>query len=174
MKMLPAAISKLPTDLLDVRHILPEWLAYLDVIAKGLAFLVVTSLSIHLLVKYFRHRRELDAARAQVRRKVRSMSPAELKAELTAVLKDAERDKDYRAGLHQMSALIRAYFEISLKKEIEEMTAQEILSEVRERQDLGAYFAELSMVQYKKETPNLGEFVEVYNKAIDLVKVKKS
>lgn len=168
--MLIAALSKLPADLLDVRHILPEWLVYLDVITKGIAYVVVGSLAAHLLVKYVRHRRELAAARIQLKRRIRSMSRDQLKAALTAVLKDTERDSDFRMGLHKMSALIRTYFEISLKKEIEEMTAQEILIEVREREDLGMYFKELSMVQYKKQTPNRGEFVEIYNKAVDLVK----
>jgi hypothetical protein len=168
--MLIATISKLPSDLMDVRHILPGWLVYLDVIARGLALLAAAALASHLVIKFLRHRRELDAARQKLRLKIRSMSREELRTALAAILKDAERDKDFRAGLHRMSALIRAYFEISLKKEIEEMTAREILAEVSERQDLGTYFAELSMIQYKEESPDRSEFVEIYNKAVDLMK----
>lgn len=168
--MLIAALSKLPSDLLDVRHILPGWLAYLDVIARGTIFLAAAILASHLVVKYLRHRRELEAARITLRRKIRSMSREQLKTALAVILKDADRDADFRTGLHRMSALIRAYFEISLKKEIEEMTAREILSEVSEREDLGVYFADLSVLQYKKESPDRREFVEIYNKAVDLVK----
>lgn len=165
--MLIAAISKLPRDLIDVRHILPEWMSYLALIFKWLALFLILSLAADLVVNYLRHRRELAAARVAVKKRVRAMSAAQLRAALADILKNAEESRDFRQGLNKMSVVMRTYFEIKLRKDIEEMTAAEIKAAVSDRADLGAYFAELAAVQYRREAPARGELAALHNKAVD-------
>lgn len=168
--MILAALSKLPDDLLGVRHILPLWFNYVYLLLWTLGAFLVLSLIINLAVKLLGHMKEVAAARQAIQKKVKSLTKEELKSALAELLKQADRDKNYRLGLHQMSSLLKTYFEIRLKKEIEEMTAFEIREQIREHGELGAYFTDLSLGQYRREKPGQSDFLEHYNRTVDLVK----
>jgi hypothetical protein len=168
--MILAALSKLPDDLLGIRHILPVWFSYVYLLLWALGGFLVLSLLINLAIKLLNHMKEVTAARQAIRKKVRNLSKNELKTALTKLLKQTDQDKNYRLGLHNMSSLIKMYFEIRLKKEIEEMTALEIREQIREHNELGAYFTELSHSQYRRDNPGQSDFLGHYNKAVDLVK----
>lgn len=165
-----ATISKLPQDLIDVHHILPIWFKYLYMFMWGLGAFLVLSLLINFLVKLVRHLREIESARTNVQKKIQGMSEAELKIELAKLLQDVDTTKNFRSGLHRVSSLLKTYFEIRLKKEIEEMTASEILTQVKERKDLGTFFIELQVAQFKSQDPDMREFLEQYNRTVEIVK----
>lgn len=168
--MILAALSKLPDDLLGIRHILPVWFSYVYLFLWALGGFLVLSLLINLAIKLLTHMKEVTAARQAIRKKVRNLTKKELKNALAELLKQTDRDKDYRLGLHQMSSLVKTYFEIRLKKEVEEMTALEIREQIREHDELGAYFTELSLSQYRRDKPRQSDFLGHYNKTVDLVK----
>lgn len=165
-----AAISKLPLDLLDVRHIFPPWFRYAHWLVWLVGVFLILSLVVNLIVKFLRYLAETrETGVGQVRRP-RSMSLQQLKTALSIILTECDKTGDYRYGLHRISETLKAYFEIKLRKDIEEMTAEEIRVNITERNDLGNFFTELCLIQYREHTPSNAEFAALYNKTVDLVR----
>lgn len=167
-----AIISKLPTDLEDVRHILPFWFNYLYwfIVIVGLA--VVLSLIIYLgskLIKYLQAQQLSEKFRAKEERE-RCYTKIELLRDLKIIMNNSLNNEDFRFGLHRMSAVLKMYYEIMLKKEIEEMTASEIKFHVHDRKELGNYFTELTVIQFRIHEPGREDFMGYYNRALKLVR----
>jgi hypothetical protein len=168
--MLFALVSKLPRDLLDVMHILPIWfnLVYnlLWLMGLGLVFFLLG----HLCLKFFRYLKNCPGAYAPKITLPRQFSRAELQRQLEMILSKTNKDKNFRSGLHDLSAVLKMYFEVLLNKEIEEMTAVEIKTHVREKNNLGDFFIELVVIQYGKTDPEQKDFMTCYNKSIQLIR----
>jgi len=166
-----AIISKLPNDLKDVQHILPFWFTYLYYFAWTVGIALVAILLIYLFSKLYKYMQSLPAKKhvaAMV--KERSYTRLQLNTDLKIIMDNAINNEEFRMGLHRMSGVMKSYFEIALKKEIEEMTAKEIRTHVKERKELGHFFTELTVVQYGISDPDKEEFLMYYKKAQKLVR----
>lgn len=168
--MIIALVSKLPHDLLDVMHILPVWfnLVYNLLWLSGLG-LVFFLLGI-LFLKLVRYLQNSPNAYVPKITSPRQFSRAELHRQLEIILNNTTKSKNFRRGLHDLSAILKTYFEVLLNKEIEEMTAAEIKTHVREKKDLGDFFIELVVIQYGKMDPEQKNFMEYYNKSVNLIR----
>jgi len=170
--MILAIISKLPTDLKDVQHILPFWFTFLYYFAWVIGTALVLSLIIYLCAKLFRYLQSIpakDSFKSETA-KERRYSKVELYRDLKIIMNNTINNDAYRFGLHRMSAVMKMYFEIALDKQIEEMTAKEIRTHVTERKELGKYFTELTVVQFRSYDPDKEEFMGYYRKALTLVR----
>lgn len=168
---MPAIVSKLPNDLEDVRHILPFWFNYLYWFVVILGMAVVLSLGIYLtsrLIQYLQAQKAVENF-ASVTAGKRRYSKGELIRDLKIIMTSTLNNKAYRLGLHRMAAVLRKYFEILLGKDIEEMTAHEILTQVQEQKELGKFFTELSLIQFAATAPNRKLFMQYYKKGLELV-----
>lgn len=168
--MLLALVSKLPLDLLDVMHILPIWfnLVYnlLWLMGLGLIFFLLGNL----FLKFLRYLKNRPGAYVPKTALPRQFSKSELHRQLEIILNRTTKNKNFRGGLHELSAVLKTYFEVLLNQEIEEMTAAEIKTHVREKKDLGDFFIELVVIQYGKMNPEQKDFMTCYNKSVDLIR----
>lgn len=168
--MLLALVSKLPRDLLDVMHILPVWfnLVYnlLWLTGLGLVFFLLGNLCLKFL-RYLKNRPGAYVPKIEL---PRQFSRSELHRQLEIILHRTAKSKNFRVGLHELSAVLKTYFEVLLNKEIEEMTAAEIKTHVREKKDLGDFFIELVVIQYGKTEPEQTDFMTCYKKSVELIR----
>lgn len=165
--------TKLPIDPFNVMHILPFWVKILYWAAWIVGAALVLSLliySITRLLLYLQSKSSMGYFAKQKKQKL--MSREEVLRFLKQILDNSVNQSNYRLGLHRMSALLKSYFEILLKKEIEEMTAAEIRASVKERKDIGTYFTDLTVTQYRIDDPTKDDVVEFYNKALELINKK--
>lgn len=168
--MILALVSKLPFDLLDVMHILPVWfnLVYnlLWLMGLGLVFFLLGNL----FLKFLRYLNNRPGAYVPKTTLPRQFSRSELHRQLEIILNRTTKSKNFRGGLHELSAVLKTYFEVLLNQEIEEMTATEIKAHVREKKDLGDFFIELVVIQYGKVDPEQKDFMTYYNKSVELIR----
>jgi hypothetical protein len=162
--------SKLPQDLLDVMHILPFWFKYLYWFLWIAGIALIASLAIHLLMKLFRHLQEQKAVLEVKKSRERNFSRTELQHELKNIHRDITKSKEYRLGLHRISRIVKTYFEILLKKNIEEMTAKEITNSLHDKKELGIFFTELTVTQFSEDNPEKDDFVKHYEDTFKIVK----
>lgn len=166
-----ATLTKLPVDFDGVKHILPFWFTYLYwflwLCGSALALCLIIFLISRLLL-YLQSRPENNLN--QQIASGRTFSQADLKRDLKAIFNETTKSGMYRMGLHRVSAVMKTYFEVLLKVEIEEMTAAEIKLNVKNREKLGHFFTGLTVFQYQAHEPGKTEFESEYEKALDLVK----
>jgi len=167
-----AIISKLPIDLKDVMHILPFWFTYLYYFLWIAGIAVVVILIIFLSSKLIQYLQSLKVKEdfASETARERSYTKIELSRDLKLILDKSIKNSEYRFGLHRMSAILKTYFEILLKKDIEEMTAKEIRTHVKEKKRIGVFFTEITVTQFRNLEPDKEEFVGYYKKAVDLIR----
>jgi len=166
-----AIISKLPKDLYDVQHILPFWFTYLYWFLWFAGITLVFILLIYLGAKFVHYLQGLptdEDAKFKLEQD-RRFSKIELRRDLKVIFDNSIKNQAYRSGLHRMSAIIKTYFEILLKKDIEEMTAREIRINVEENKELGEFFTSLTVAQYKISEPEKEEFIQYYESALELI-----
>ena len=165
-----ASLSKLPSDLEEVKHILPLWFTYLYYFLWVVGAALVLCLIIYLISRLLLYLQTQQAGRfAQKTISERTFSKQELKLKLRHILDESMQSKMFRLGLHRMSGLLKTYFEILLRLEIEEMTALEIKQNVRDKKDMGQFFTELTVAQYQVKEPDELQFSVLYKKALELV-----
>lgn len=165
-----AIISKLPKDMLDVEHILPFWFSYLYWFLWALGIILVLALLIYLFVRFVNYFNSLPAGQVRRAMKAREFTREMLRRELNAILDRTLTAGSFRQGCHDLSAVLRMFFEIQLKKEIEEMTADEIRLEIQERTEIGEYFIALRGLQYRLSDPSKDDFVLQYERTATVVK----
>lgn len=164
-------VSKLPQDFYDVMRILPFWYTYLYYFLWVGGIALVLILLIYLgskLVSFIQSRppKKFESQYSQDRR----FSKVELRRDLRIIMENTKKNEEFRGGLHRMSSVLKTYFEILLKIDIEEMTAKEIKTHVKEKKDLGVFFTELTVSQYALEEPDQEKFISHYNKALKLIR----
>lgn len=69
-----------------------------------------------------------------------------------------------RAGLHELSAIMKNHFELKMGIEIEEMTSEEIGRRVKDKKVVN-FFAKLSSLQFAKDKPEKEDFDEIFSEA---------
>nr|MBP9165571.1 hypothetical protein [Leptospiraceae bacterium] len=93
------------------------------------------------------------------------VQPAEvLKERIEIIQKNYSSNFQYRDGLHELSALMRTHFESKTGIEMEEMTAEEITSRLKDKK-ITKFFIDLTSLQFGKENPMKSEFDEVFTEA---------
>jgi hypothetical protein len=163
-------ITRLPLDLLEVQHILPFWFTYLYWFLWTLGIAVVAFLVIFLFTKLIGYLNSLPAARAKQRLLAREFPRERLKMAIAKIRDDTLHSGSFRQGCHQLSALLRTYYDIHLKKDVEEMTATEIQREIKERTDLGDYFVAMRGLQFQSLSPTEEEFRQQFDLTLKVVK----
>lgn len=168
--MILSLITKLPKDLLDVQHILPFWYSILYHLLWILGGAAVLCLVIYLASKFFRYLRSRPPKPYESRlARERRYSRSQILKDIDEIYKSYLGSKNYRKGLHTLSATLKTYFEVQTKKNIEEMTSSEIREHVTDRKDLGVYFTNLTVVQFQEHDPNENEFIQKYEEGKKLV-----
>lgn len=155
-----SAITRLPKDMLDVEHILPFWFTYLYWFLWVLGIALIAGLLIYLFVKTIGWLNSLNVDNKKKRELAREFSRERLKTIITKIKESTLKDAHYREGCHQLAATLRKFYDIHLKKDIEEMTATEIQREIRERTDLGEYFMAMRALQFETGEPSKEDFLE--------------
>lgn len=161
--------TKLPQDFFPVQHIFPFWFKYLYFILWSFGIFSVLSLLLVILIKVRTHRKSLLETEFSPS-KEKALNKGDVLKELKRILKETNKTQNYRLALHQVSSLIRTFFELRFKVELEEMTSREIRENLKERMDIGNYFIKLTWTQYRKEAPTQKDFLEIYNLTVDLLK----
>lgn len=152
-------------------HILPFWYAFiywfLWIAGAALALIFM----IYLLSRLVKHLNTRPAREfASDAAKHRQFTAIQLKRDLKIIHDDALTTKKFREGCHRMSAVLKTYFEILLKLDIEEMTADEIRVHVKEKEELGMFFTSLTVTQYQHAEPSEEQVTNHYSRALELVK----
>lgn len=169
--MILAAISKLPHDLFPVMPILPFWMTILYYSAWVIGSALVLSLILLALKKLFEFLRKTPEVKPVTHQpQKRRYSKEEVLNDIRLIFDNSLKKGEHREALHRMSACLKSYFEILIKKDIEEMTASEIRDQIKENQKLGRFFTELSVAQYSQTDPSAETLTQSYNQAITLVK----
>jgi len=164
-------VSKLPEDLLDVQHILPFWTQYAYWFLWIAGSTLVLILTVQLIAKLLKYLQSLNAGKGyETEKPERQFSKGELKRRLKTIHDGTVESKDYRIGLHNISGELKSYFEVLLKRDIEEMTATEIKNALDRRKEVGDFFISMSVLQFRSKKPRKKDFTNTYEKALEIVK----
>lgn len=180
-------IKPLPGSPADPLHIIPPWLIWLT------AALIL----ILLYVVYYRYVKQYaDRFAAWVRSflgrlagrlralfstrpvpateqplAVRGMSRKEVEERIDTVRDTYLPRQAYRAGLFELSGVMKTYIERNCGLEVEEMTAEEIAAAFRNREP-GVFFTDLETRLYGRDEPGAGELQNLCDRAKELAAVK--
>ncbi len=164
-------VSKLPTDLQDVMHILPFWFNYLYRFFLVLSIALVAILLIFAISRLINYLNIINEGKRLANTKLpRQMSREEVAKKLLEITALAAKTGNFRTGLHDMAALIKTYFEIALKQDIEEMTALEIKQHIVQRRELGDYFTEITVVQFGFGEPTAEHLKLFMERAVKMIR----
>lgn len=164
-------VSKLPTDLQDVMHILPFWFNYLYRFFLVLAIALVAILLIFAVSRLINYLNVINEGKRLAHTKTaRQMTRDEVGRKLLEIVAQASQTGNFRTGLHNMAALIKTYFEIALKQDIEEMTALEIKQHIVQRRELGDYFTDITVVQFSFSDPTAADLKIFLERAVKMIR----
>lgn len=161
-------LTKLPQNLLDPLRILPFWFAYLYWFLWIAGIALVSILFVHLTIKFIKYLQEQREEKEFKLKEERRFSKVQLQHALANIKDETLKNKNFRQGLHRISSVLKTYYEILLKKEIEEMTASEIKANIKEKKDLGDFFTELVVIQFASELPKEQDFISYYNQSVKI------
>lgn len=82
--------------------------------------------------------------------------------DLVKIQKNHAANFTYRDGLHELSRLMRYYFEQKTGLDVEEMTFEEIESAIKEHKIINL-FKELTILQFQRREPMASEYKETFD-----------
>lgn len=141
-------MKRLPADLADPLHLTVP-IPWKTIFVIG-ALLLVTTLLLWLIRVWLRRRRAAAAKRPPALPPL--LSPSGIVAAIEAVRLQHHRTRAFRAACHEISTLLRHYFEDSTKKPYSTLTAGEIRREVGDSAT-ARFFSFLAELQFRREQP---------------------
>ncbi len=151
-------LAELPNGIAPPVHMF-DWRYNQEV--RNWILLPILLIAMYWLYRYFKNRQK----EIQKRKPRTPVQPAEvLKERIEIIQKNYSSNFQYRDGLHELSALMRNHFESKTGIEIEEMTAEEIKSRIKDKK-VSSFFSNLSELQFGKQNPMKSEFDEVFTEA---------
>ncbi len=151
-------LAELPNGIAPPVHMF-DWRYNQEV--RNWILLPILLLALYWLYRYFKNMQKEIQKRKP---KPPVQSPEVLKERLEIIQRNYSSNFQYREGLHELSALMRAHFESKTGIELEEMTTEEIVSRLKDKK-ITKFFVELTNLQFGKENPMKSEFDEVFTDA---------
>lgn len=151
-------LAELPNGIAPPVHIF-DWRYNQEM--RNWILLPILLITLYWLYRYFRNMQK-DIVKRKPRPPVESMEA--LKEKIETVERNYSSNFMYRDGLHELSAIVKAYFEAKTGMEIEEMTSHEISKRIKDKK-VGEFFYNLSSLQFGKNNPLKSEFDEVFIEA---------
>lgn len=148
-------LAELPNGIAPPVHLF-NWQYNQDV--RNWILLPILLLILFWLYRYFKSmQKEIPKRKPRI-----PLLPTEaLKEKIEIIEKNYSSNFMYREGLHELSLIMRTYFESKTGVEIEEMTVEEISKKVKDKKVVN-FFSNLSSLQFGKNNPIKSEFDEAF------------
>ena len=92
--------------------------------------------------------------------------------QISALRKRYRRSKDFRAGCHELSEILRQHFEAKRKKPFSVLTVGEIQEEIGDGA-VSRLFSLLANLQFSRQEPSKSDFEGACDLALDVSKVSR-